>query len=503
MTINFRNKIKADRSFKQQATPSTDDEFITTLQYALESDRGRIINSAAIRRLQQKTQVFPLERNAAVRSRLTHSLEVQQVGRFIVQSIFRRLGDKAKIYGLTGLDRSVESLVEMACLMHDIGNPPFGHSGEAAINRWFSQNLHLIAPEKAIQNSETAALLWYELSTELKNFEGNAQGLRIVASLQNMQLTYAQSACIMKYTRPATLPKSDVPSKFSYLMKKPGYFKTEEAYITEQNKSLEIPSFHRHPLSYIMEAADDISYCLADIEDAVEKSILSLEQVADFLKEQYQAQYKNQEVPKIKGLRNTDNSFSDIVDEALKRAGWQESNKVYEFFINLRVGMIHPLVQHAATQFVENIDSIYQGDFNRALLEDNSQYHAIAKTFKAVAQKYVFSDKEVELLEMRGFKIISGLLDAFLPLLKLDQQTFLSVVAGEQYKDLPLESRLVRKLPQKYILNYQKALKKLPSLPHDAEVYESYLRCRLMQDHISSMTDTFAADEYSSLVLCK
>ncbi len=130
--FDFKIKINTARPANQ----------LKTLRTSLESDRGRIINCSGVRRLQQKTQVFPLERNAAVRSRLTHSLEVQQNGRFIVQKLFSKLSDQElKDYGLTDMERSFESLVEMACLMHDIGNPAFGHFGEAAINHWFSAYL--------------------------------------------------------------------------------------------------------------------------------------------------------------------------------------------------------------------------------------------------------------------------------------------------------------------------------------------------------------------------
>ena len=189
--MHFRDKIKADRPLQSRSSE---------LQMALESDRGRIITSAAVRRLQQKTQVFPLERNAAVRSRLTHSLEVQQTGRFIVQSLFRQLGEAGQAdYGLTALERPIESLVEMACLLHDIGNPPFGHSGEEAINRWFSANL----PAPGLTSADAKAL-WSKLATELCQFEGNAQAIRLVYSLQQMNLTYTQVATIFKYTRPAT-----------------------------------------------------------------------------------------------------------------------------------------------------------------------------------------------------------------------------------------------------------------------------------------------------------
>lgn len=137
--IDFRNKINWHRRYRSPQGVKSEHEILRIF----ESDRGRIINSPAIRRLQQKTRVFPLERNAAVRTRLTHSLEVQQVGRYIAKEVLSRLKEQGLLeaYGLSELTGPFESIVEMSCLMHDIGNPPFGHFGEAAINDWFSQRL--------------------------------------------------------------------------------------------------------------------------------------------------------------------------------------------------------------------------------------------------------------------------------------------------------------------------------------------------------------------------
>src|SRR5471032_2987829 len=136
--IDFKNKFNFQRPFSPPIEAR--DEYDVVRQF--ESDRGRIINSAAIRRLQQKTQVFPLEKNAAVRSRLTHSLEVQQVGRHIAKEILHRLRRQGKldVLGLADFTDPFESVVEMSCLMHDIGNPPFGHFGESAIQKWFSEH---------------------------------------------------------------------------------------------------------------------------------------------------------------------------------------------------------------------------------------------------------------------------------------------------------------------------------------------------------------------------
>ena len=141
--IDFRNKIHWRRRYRSPQGVETEREILRVF----ESDRGRIINSPAIRRLQQNP-VFPLERNAAVRTRLTHSLEVQQVGRYIAKEVLSRLKEQKLLecYGLDELSGPFESVVEMACLMHDIGNPPFGHFGEAAINDWFRKRL---APKDA------------------------------------------------------------------------------------------------------------------------------------------------------------------------------------------------------------------------------------------------------------------------------------------------------------------------------------------------------------------
>ena len=399
--MDFHLKIKASRPLKTSAAD---------LQTALESDRGRIINSAAVRRLQQKTQVFPLERNAAVRSRLTHSLEVQQTGRFIVQTIFRSLtAEQLEQYGLAELERPIESLVEMACLLHDVGNPPFGHSGESAINDWFGQAL----PELTTTHNLQQQLQWHLLCTELAQFEGNAQAIRLVHSLQRMNLTYAQTGCILKYTRCATSSKPDKQQPLSYLQKKPGYYFSEQQFVEQLWQELQIKPGCRHPLTYIMEAADDISYCLADIEDAVEKGLFSLKELAHQLNSAFIE--LEPEGRLITTQLGGSASFSALIKAALDSADAGPVNTASTFFIKLRVMMIHPLVRHAAQQFISNITAVYNGSLNRALLEDNSQYHAITATFKQVARRFVFNQPEVETLELQGFRIISGLLDSYLP----------------------------------------------------------------------------------------
>lgn len=233
MDIHFSQKIRADRLHK---TRHNEEHNVTPLS-VFESDRGRIINSAAIRRLQQKTQVFPLERNAAVRSRLTHSMEVQQVGRFISQTIIKQLSKQGLLaqYGLDKLDRQFESIVEMACLMHDVGNPSFGHFGEAAINQWFSEHIDALFDRQEITDSQA---LLSPLKGDLLNFEGNAQALRIVHSLQTLNLTYSQLSSIIKYTRRGDQPKPDKDQPKAYLQKKVGFYLSEAPIVKTINDTL-------------------------------------------------------------------------------------------------------------------------------------------------------------------------------------------------------------------------------------------------------------------------
>ncbi|MGY0626049.1 MAG: dGTPase [Paraglaciecola chathamensis] len=479
--IDFSKKLTSDRLHNTRKRES-----IKSILFDFESDRGRIINSAAVRRLQQKTQVFPLERNAAVRSRLTHSLEVQQVGRFIVQSIFNKL-DPAKLtqFNLIEFERHLESVVEMACLMHDIGNPPFGHFGEQAINDWFSLNLRDSFP----QTSDGEFAFNQTLQRDICNFEGNAQAVRLIHSLLQLNLTFSQVAGILKYTRCGTDIKPDKTHRLSYLQKKVGFYYSEKEYVETLCQTLEMEVGHRHPASYIMEAADDISYCIADLEDAVEKGILDIEKLQISLCEEYQLLLNEF------GLEPKKNVMQYATMKAYEAAQEDDISRDSQFFISLRVGVLHPLVNHAVERFITNIEPIFHGSFNQALLEDKSSAHALSEAFKKVALKYAFCNKEVEARELQGYKIITGLLDCYQPLLKLTKAQFTQVY--QQEKDAPLlAKRLVKKLPGKHFRAYLHGIQNQQN-----DELEFYYRCRLLQDYISGMTDQYAYDEYRALMV--
>ncbi|MEG7462834.1 dGTPase [Enterobacter hormaechei] len=498
--IDFRTKINWHRRFRSPQGDKSEHEILRIF----ESDRGRIINSPAIRRLQQKTQVFPLERNAAVRTRLTHSMEVQQVGRYIAKEILSRLKEQRLLetYGLDELTGPFESIVEMAFLMHDIGNPPFGHFGEAAINDWFKQRLF---PSDAIsqplsddrcvvrdlrlrEGEDSLNDLRRKVRQDLCHFEGNAQGIRLVHSLMRMNLTWAQVGCILKYTRPAWWT-GETPATHSYLMKKPGYYLSEEAYIARLRKELSLTPNGRFPLTWIMEAADDISYCVADLEDAVEKRIFSVEELYQHLHDAW-------------GEHEKGSLFAQVVENAWDKSRSNSLSRSTEdqFFMYLRVNTLNKLVPYAAARFIDNLPMIFSGEFNHALLEDESSFSQLLELYKNVAVRHVFSHPDVEQLELQGYRVISGLLEIYGPLLQLTVDEFCELVENERVRRLPIESRLYQKLSTRHRLAYIEAVSKIDRHSSQWPVMEYYYRCRLIQDYISGMTDLYAWDEYRKLM---
>lgn len=498
--IDFRNKINWHRRYRSPQGVKTEHEILRIF----ESDRGRIINSPAIRRLQQKTQVFPLERNAAVRTRLTHSMEVQQVGRYIAKEILSRLKELKLLeqYGLDELTGPFESIVEMSCLMHDIGNPPFGHFGEAAINDWFRQRLHpadaesqplsddrcAVAALRLREGEESLNDIRRKVRQDLCHFEGNAQGIRLVHTLMRMNLTWAQVGGILKYTRPAWW-RGETPATHRYLMKKPGYYLSEAPYIERLRKELALAPYSRFPLTWIMEAADDISYCVADLEDAVEKRIFSVEQLYHHLYEAW-------------GHHEKGSLFTQVVENAWEKSRSNSLSRSTEdqFFMYLRVNTLNKLVPYAAQRFIDNLPQIFDGSFNHALLEDASSFSQLLELYKNVAIKHVFSHPDVEQLELQGYRVISGLLEIYQLLLRMSLVDFRELVEKERVKRFPIESRLFQKLSTRHRLAYVEAVSKLSPEAPEYPTLEYYYRCRLIQDYISGMTDLYAWDEYRRLM---
>jgi dGTPase len=249
-------------------------------------DYDAIIFSSSFRRLQDKAQVFPLAKSDYVRTRLTHSLEVSCVGRSLGQLIGEDLKLNDKIPKELAASE-IGNIVAAACLAHDIGNPPFGHNGEKALQEWFTTKTGQSALE-GLTDQEKA---------DFEGFEGNAQGFRILTRLQNtdneggLQLTCATLATFTKYPRPASIIFNEHPSHKGKGFKKYGYFVGEAQLFEEvaaevglSRRHSECSGWFRHPLAFLVEAADDICYGINDIEDGYRLHHLSFNEAADLLR---------------------------------------------------------------------------------------------------------------------------------------------------------------------------------------------------------------------------
>ncbi len=496
--MDYLKKLTCDRPNPKTRSHPRD---LTT---ETESNRGRIIQSAAVRRLQQKTQVYPLETNASVRSRLTHSLEVQQTGRYLAKTILDRLQQSGELtpLGLQGHETAFTNLVEMSCLLHDVGNPPFGHFGEAAFSRWMqehaeachkksmvrqitssNQGKHQTNP--AVQKNQCghSDLFYQVLLPDLSVFEGNAQGLRIIHSLQALNLTWSQLAATIKYTR-APYQKS-LPG-FDYRQKKPGFYFSEQALIQTIWQHLKIEDNCRFPLVYIMEAADDISYCIADLEDAMDKGILSYKGLSFWLHDVW---------------REISDGQSDYLPNILKTAKSVAEDNPQDFMRHLRSHLVKDLVNYAASRYLQKHTEVFHGTLDEPLINGGSDQHLALKTLKAVAVRHVFKSQEKETPELRGYAALIGLLNIYRPILELPRSAF-EDLENLDNQECFIEYRLNNRLPRKYKAAYFRAVHQLSQQQHslaEENDLEWYFRSRLILDYLSGMTDHFVLTEYQKL----
>jgi dGTPase len=401
---------------------------------ASESDKGRIVNSAAFRRLQQKAQVFPLDPNASVRTRLTHSIEVSQLGRYLAQKVVEKLGGENAAYRDVA---AFVNVVENACLLHDIGNPPFGHLGEAAIREWFKDR-DFPAPD-------------------LTSFDGNPQGFRLVTFLsgrddRGLNLTSSLLLSIIKYPWTRLTKPAD--------KRKIGVFDMEWPIYEAACSAVDWKPGKQFPFALLMETADDIAYSMSDLEDGLEKKIIRIRDLADvFGAEQFQS-------------------------EALHP------------MVKFRTGVINRAVDAAAETFAANLDRVLSGDPVKLLPRDSGVGEVLAK-IRDFARKEIYAHPAAERVELAGRRVISGLLDHFAALLDLDEGEFSEILAGRTPKgkdsgpssERDFHIRLARLLPTSYREKY--------GVKGRGE--EPVRRAHLIVDFIAGMTDHYALETFQVL----
>jgi dGTPase len=353
-----------------------------------EVDYDRIIFSSAFRSLQDKTQVIPLSKTDFVHTRLTHSLEVSVVGRSLGRLVGKKIIEKypylKEIHGFHMNDFG--AIVAAASLAHDIGNPPFGQSGEKAIGEYFK----IGAGQK--YKDQLSEKQWQDLI----DFEGNANGFSVLTSSRpgnegGLRISYATLGAFMKY------PKESLPKKptSNIADKKYGFFQSDKNFFEEvaaelgliANKTGNDIGFERHPLAYLVEAADDICYTIIDFEDGINLGLVSEDYALEYL---------------IK-----------LVKDSIDTAKYKTLETKEDRISYLRALAIGSLINDSVTVFIENEEAILQGKFPFALT-DKSKYKAQMDDIIKLSVKNIYQSREVIEKELKGYQIINTLLDKFI-----------------------------------------------------------------------------------------
>ena len=442
-----------------------------------QKDYHRIIGSASFRRLQDKTQVFPLDRGDFVRTRLTHSLEVSSFAKSLGQMIFRNILQYKKDSELQESDiEKICSILECAGLVHDIGNPPFGHFGEDYVRDWFRRNL----PKMEFDGKKLDELLTPQMMGDLCNFEGNAQALRLLTKLHflvdgnGMNLTYPLLNTIIKYPVPST----GINKKSGNIKdKKMGYYYADRE-IFEDIVSSTGAVDCRHPLAFILEAADDIAYKTADTEDAVKKGFISYSQLLYELKNTYMDKCadEGEHEEYRRAVEKLESYYAQALENGLSSP---EQNAVQRWIIYVQ-GV---LLRCAAYGFTSNYSAIMEGTFPKEIIAV-SHGSALAYALGDMAYRFVFKSKEIYKLEVAAGEIYEFLLDKF---------TRAAVLYDTELESSAIEQRVMRLISENYIRAYK------VSAEGKSDAEKLYLRLMLVTDYICGMTDGYARKLYREL----
>lgn len=356
-----------------------------------ENDFDRVVFSSSFRRLRNKAQVFSLDAHDFVRTRLTHSIEVSTIGRSLGEGAAKGMKSKYPELSETAA-RDVGTIVATACLLHDLGNPPFGHSGEKAIGRWFSANIDGGLRLKLSDKKEREDLI---------NFEGNAQGLRIATRLQwsgqafGMNLTAATLSTLIKYP----CASDEVLPKGPKFLKKFGYFKADALTFNLVRSHTGLHGHRRHPLTYLMEAADDIAYATGDIEDVLKKGFVDFETIRESLNS-LQTEESRECVDKF---------LKDAYEHDFKNIATRERQQLtIQRFCQMAIRL---MMKSSIEAFLQNFDSIMEGTFENDLVGVMSMSD-LCDALKKIMTKYVHSHLEIASREQTARTVIAGLLSA-------------------------------------------------------------------------------------------
>jgi len=436
-----RKRLGSDAE-PQQSTARTD----------FQRDFDRVVFCSAFRRMQDKTQVFPLSKVDYVRTRLTHSLEASCIGRSLGTLVGEQVIARHKLMGFESADFG--NICAAACLAHDIGNPPFGHSGEDAIRHWAHNADYGARRVETLRGSQREDFL---------AFEGNAQGFRIVTRLQNpdnpggLQLTCATLAAFTKYPRESCLGGSRFEGvsarKQGFTVADRDRFEQVAAVTGLIRRDPRLAIWYRHPLAFLVEAADDIAYRVIDIEDGYRLGHFSYDEVTG--------------------------AFLDLLPDRerqqLRLRGIREPKDRIEY---LRAKVINQIIQQALECFMDNEPAMLAGRFDQPLLQEIPA-RAQADVLIRMAQERIYCAPEVVSIQAAGFQVIHDLLERFIQVL--------DDVAHRGDQASPRSRMLIRLIPEQFI-----GRDRVPSP-------DPYLRLLLLTDFVAGMTDSYAVSLYKKV----
>lgn len=416
-----------------------------------ERDYDRILFATPTRRLADKTQVFPMEENDSVRTRLTHSHEVSNLARSIgVRLAFEHA---EAVFGsdheLLNVKRNVPSLLAAAGLAHDLGNPPFGHQGEVAIQQWFVKK----------QNEEP------DIEVDFLEFDGNAQTFRLLTRLQvltdpyGLNLTFGALAGLLKY--PSVYGSSNKGG-----FKKSGVFKSEKKTVKDVWEQTGLAEGVRHPLAYVMEACDDIAYSIIDAEDTVKKGYASFYDLMDFL----ESAGPDERIKEVVGKAKEKN-------EEFKRHPLS-SRELNDISMQMfRVKAISVMVESVTETFVANIGKMMDGSIEPGFdLIGNSDCAQLCRVTKNFDFRYGFQHKDVLRLELEGNNYIKSMMTMLWKAILCDGNS-----------DSPFERFAFGQISENYRRVYNETTKSL------------YDKCQLLCDAVSGMTESYLIKSHDEL----
>ncbi|MCI9330430.1 MAG: deoxyguanosinetriphosphate triphosphohydrolase [Ruminococcus sp.] len=441
------------------------------LRSEFEKDYHRIIGSASFRRLQDKTQVFPLDKSDFIRTRLTHSLEVSSFAKSLGQNIGQKLLTGEMDPGFTmQMKEDICHILQCAGLIHDIGNPPFGHFGELAIREWFERNLKRLE----YYGKPVEDILKPQMKEDFYHFEGNAQALRLVTKLHylvdenGMNLTCALLDTIVKYPVPSTgIDKTTGNIKDG----KMGYYYAEQEIYREISRETGTGS-NRHPLTYILEAADDLAYSTADIEDAFVKGYITYNMLVEELKRLGEGCC----CPGFDALEK----LQVYYQRGLEKGIWNpESYAVKNWVVRLQ-GV---LITCATDGFTSNYERIMAGEYDRTLFCGTCG-EKLMKLLGEMAYKKVFCSNDIYKMEIAEGVILDFLMDKLV-------SAVLYYDTGK--KPTSMDTRVFSFISDNYVNAYHHQAK------GKSEAEKLYLRLLLVTDYVCGMTDSYAKRLYQEL----